>query len=176
MTRPVSTAITTAIALPVTSPGYLVQMGFSPILYASSRGTQTWNGQTWLPFGMKVSGLGSDGTIASTSGKLVFNDLDNVIGTLALGQSVGGTTVTVWAFYGDGALGASDPTEIFAGYGGDCAFDINAGTITFTLVQTNGRSTYIPRLYMTRENGFSFLPAPGTTIAWGNGKIVMQGE
>src|SRR5574340_31255 len=112
MTRPISTEVSTGTVGPVTLPGFLVEIDFaSAIFRASSRSAITWNGNVFVPFGMKVTGLGSDGK-SSSSGKIQFDDLDNALGTLILGETVGGANATVWMFYGDGStLGATDPTS-----------------------------------------------------------------
>lgn len=177
MTRPISTEVSTGTVGPVTLPGFLVEIDFaSAIFRASSRSAITWNGNVFVPFGMKVTGLGSDGK-SSSSGKIQFDDLDNALGTLILGETVGGANATVWMFYGDGStLGATDPTIIFAGYASDATFDINNGTLTIAFIQANGQTMYLPRQYMTREAGFNHLPPLGMSIAWGNNQIVLQAE
>lgn len=181
MTRPISTAVAAGIVPPITVPRYLVEIDFPSPFRASSGGIINWNGLVFVPFGMKVKGLGSDSTTSASTGSIVFNDLNNALGTLILGQTFGGAPITVWVYYGDPAgpgysLGLTDPTEIFSGYGGDAKFDINNGTIEVSMQQANGPGTYIPRFYLTRENGFSFLPAPGTVLTWGNGQVVLWGE
>lgn len=178
MTRPISTEVSTGITGPLTLPGFLVEIDFPDAIFrASSRSAITWNGNVWVPFGMKVTGLGSDGTNASSSGQIQFDDLDNALGTLILGETVGGANASVWMFYGDGAtLGASDPTVIFSGYASDATFDINNGTLTVAFVQANATTMYLPRQYITREAGFNHLPPLGQSIAWGNNVIVLQAE
>ena len=178
MTRPISTEVSTGITGPLTLPGFLVEIDFaSAIFRASSRSAITWNGNVWVPFGMKVTGLGSDGASSSSSGKIQFDDLDNALGTLILGETVGGANAKVWIFYGDGSsLGATDPTIIFAGFASDATFDINNGTLTVAFVQANATTMFLPRQYMTREAGFNFLPPLGMSIAWGNNQIVLQAE
>ena len=50
MARTLTPATQTAIGQPITTPGYLVYLGFSTALRFTSRGVSiNWNGYNWVP-------------------------------------------------------------------------------------------------------------------------------
>jgi len=165
MSRSLSTTLLTEIAGPVTTPAYFIEILFASPLHLCTRGPLAWNGTLWQDGDVQVDGLEHDGSKSSQTGALVIGNADLAIGALVLQEGVAERPINVWKFYGD-APEPEDAVQIFAGVGDDSAIDTEARTVTINLVLAGGRTLYAPRTYITRERGFSQLPAPGTLVPW----------
>ena len=170
--RALSDATQTAAAATVTQPGYLIEMLFDPPFRVSSRGAVSALGNDWIPWGVTFSGIGLGLQDITQSGAMVLNNAGTEISALALEQKFDDIAINVWAFYGD-ATNDDDPALVFAGVGG--AFAIGAdGKVTVQLSRRGARTLFSPRHYMTPQQGFSFLPAAGTKVNWGNEVFTFQ--
>jgi hypothetical protein len=149
----------------VTQPGYLIEMLFDPPFRVSTRGDISALGSNWKSWGVVLSGIGLGLQDIAQSGSMVLGNNGTEISALALGQKFDDIAINIWMFYGD-ATNDDDPVQVFAGVGG--AFTIGTdGKVTVQLARRGSRTLFSPRRYMTAQQGFSFLPAPGTKIAWG---------
>lgn len=175
MSRPLSSALLAAIGGDGTEPGYFVEILFDTPLHLCSRGTIAWSGTTWTGWDMRVDGLDVDGAQSSQSGTLVLGNADLSIGALVLGEGVSERTINIWKFYG-AAPDAADAVHVFAGVGDEAAIDPDAGVVQISLALAGGETLYAPRHYITPEQGFSILPAPGTVIPWGGENFVLRAE
>lgn len=176
MTRTVTAALTTEIGKSVVSPGYLIEIGFASPLRLSTRATIAWSGNTWTTWDARVQGLSTEGSGSTSGGSLTLWNGDYTISALVLGEGVANRSVKCWKFYGDSALTTSDPVQIFVGVVDDAEIDPTRGTVTLQLVQTNAAALFAPRFYVTPENGFNYLPAPGTVIDWDGERYVLDPE
>lgn len=176
MTRTVTAALTTEIGRDVVTPGYLVEIGFATPLRLSSRATLSWSGNTWTTWDVRVRGIAVEAQGSTSGGSLVLWNGDYTISALVLGEGVANRAVKIWVFYGDTALAASDPVQVFVGVADDASIDPTSGAVTLSLVQTNAAALFAPRFYVTPENGFSYLPAPGTVIDWDGERFVLDPE
>lgn len=172
--RTLSAATNTAVAGPVTAPGYFVEILFSSPLRISSRGTLAWSGNTWNAWDIRITGLAFDGTTSAQNGTLVLGNTDLSVGALILNQGIADRTINIWAFLGD-APATADPVQVFAGVG-DVVSPINpdAGTVTVTLQQYAAGVLFCPRRYITNENGFSVLPPAGTLVPFNGETFQIQ--
>lgn len=175
MSRTLTSALSTAIALPVTEPAYFVEIVFSTPVRLSTRGTITWSGQSWTSWDVRLAGLGQDGSSSTQTGGLTIGNTDLSISTLVLSEGVADRQVNIWKFYGD-TPAISDPVAIFSGVGDEAVIDADSGVVRITLRQQSGVTLYTPRLFCTKESGFSLLPAEGTVISWGNETIRLTSE
>lgn len=172
--RTLSAATNTAVAGPVTSPGYFVEILFTSPLRVSSRGTLTWSGNVWTGWDVRVSGLAFDGSASAQNGTLILGNTDLSVGSLVLNQGVADRAVNIWAFLGD-APATADPVQIFAGVGDAVtSIDPDKGTVTISLQQSAAGVLYCPRRYITRENGFSVLPPVGTLVPFNGETFQIQ--
>lgn len=165
MSRTLTSATTTEIGNPVTTPAYFVEILFSSPLRLSTRGTLPWNGNTWNARGITISGLGYDIGTSQQSGTLMIIDDEFDISTLVLREGVTGRGINVWKFYGSTPAPA-DPQQIFAGVGDASTLDAQRGTVSIALVQRGATELYSPRRFQTRAGGFSILPVTGRIIYW----------
>src|SRR5574343_79503 len=123
MSRTLTAALTTEIGRDVTSPGYLVELGFATPVRLSSRGTMTWYGNTWTTWDVRVRGLAVESNGSTASGSLTLWNGDYTISALVLGEGVANRAVSIWKFYGDSALTTSDPVSVFVGVADDATID-----------------------------------------------------
>lgn len=168
--RTLTGTTSSGVAANVTLPGYFVEIAWSSVGRYSSRGTLTWNAQTWTATDFRVAGLAADSGSSNITGTLTFNNADLNIGALILAQGVAGRSIKIWQFYGDSAPGASDPVLLFDGIG-DTSTITDNGRASISMQQAGAVTLYVPRAYMTRADGFNWLPADGQLVEW-NGERV----
>ena len=165
--RVLSAPASTSLALPVTTPGHLVEIGFTSPYRASSRGTITWNGGIFIAAGFTVSGLGT------AEVTLRFFDSDLTLTTIVLSEGIENRTVRLWGCAAE-APGYADVWPLFdgRGVGGDGA--TGNGALTIKAAGVARESPYIPRAYITKEAGFNWLPAAGKVITFGGEQFVLE--
>lgn len=161
--RTLSTPTQTEVDKTSTSPGYLVEIGFSTTVRISSRADVSWNGSTWLASDVQIEGIGSDGQ-GSQTGSLTLGNTDNVFGALVLNEGVAGRAIKIWAFY-EGAIAAADPVQVFSGWGDEA--EIGLTEVRISLVSESLQSLISPRRFINKASGFNHLPSAGTIINWG---------
>ena len=142
------------IAASVTAPGYLIELGFSPVRYFSTRGLQTWAAQTWV-----------SGSWLYSDGKLTVPEGDPALTKLILSQGTVGRSVRVWIFCGATATDANTQL-LFDGYA-DGATALT-DSIELPLFDTAAAFMFAPRKRIRADTGFSQLPHAGMKIKWGN--------
>lgn len=176
--RTLSGPTTTDIARTVTKPGYLFRMEFPPgILRFSSRGEVTWFGNTWREWDFEVDGLTFDGAQSELSGSVTLSDIGDQFFNIIMEWGVGDRVIDILKFYGDGpALGVTDTVHLFHGVGDEATLDTKNHTCTITLQQSETGVIFCPRRYITREQGYSVLPAEGTKIEWNNEIFILGVE
>ncbi len=162
--RTLSSAINTATAGTVTTPGYLVEIDFGTVLRLSSRGDQSWNGYTWTGGRIgKISGLQWDGK-GQQAGSIDLINSDLAMGALVLNEGVADRSVKIWKFYADSPA-TGDPVAVFDGVAD--AADIGPDKVSLALLSQNGRTLSAPRRFIGPGIGFNHLAPAGTKITWG---------
>ena len=164
MAKTLSTTLQAETAKRVTTPGYLVQIGFSTILYYSTRGTQTWNGLTWTGGRLGKVQVGGSGTV-----ELINTDL--LIGALVLNEGIADRPIRVWAFYGDNP-GINDVSEVFAGVGDSC--EVGDDRVRIKLVTENRNTMSSPRRFINAAAGFNRLLPAKSRVTWGEETYVIE--
>jgi hypothetical protein len=160
----------TGVAAAVTLPGYFVQIDFPTPWYRSTRGTLSWNGQSWVSFDAQIAGLATDGAGSALNGTLIIGNTDLAISTEILLYGISGRVIKIWKFYGDTAPALGDPVQIFEGIGDDADIPEN-GSVRVALIQSGATTLFCPRTYLTASAGFNWLPTPGKIVTW-NGETV----
>jgi hypothetical protein len=150
------------VSAPVTRPGYLIEIGFAPVRYFSTRGVQSWGGHTWVSSGWQFSGQ-----------QLILPGGDPAMTQLILSQGVVGRAVRVWLFYG--ATASDTNTEVtFVGVIDGAPSLIN--DVRLTLFDRAMAVMFAPRQRFRPELGFSVLPQKGLRIEWNNTVIVFKDQ
>lgn len=166
--RTISTPTSDASLALVTQPGVLVEIGFATPLRLSSRGTVEVLGNTWTAWSVRVSGLSFDPAKPAAGGSIVLGDHDQSISALVLGEGVAGLPVRVWRYFAE-AIDAADPVMVFSGLAGRSSGGADR-SVSIALVARENTTRYSPRRYMTRETGFSAIPAAGKKLTF-NGQL-----
>jgi len=168
VSRTLSTAIQNKIDDSVTDPYYLIQMGFSPILYYSTLYDMSVDGHTYdasrtAKVAFKTNANGT------TKGTITIDNADNAISTTVLGESPSGLSCVIYGTYGSNPATA-DLTQIFEGEM-DKAVD-SGNTVKIDIFST-GSEFISPGLVIAKPY-FNWLPPAGTIITSGTNTIVLE--
>lgn len=167
MTRAISVTLQTEVEKRITTPGCLIEILFpsGPARF-SSRGDLNVLGQDWAGWDVTVSGLTFQGVGGSGEITMLFGNADLSISSLVLGDGAVGRAVRVWCFYGDEPIDA-DTWLVFAGLIKSAKIP-SALRVSMTAAARAGSVLRLPRHYITKEDGFTLLPAKGATITFNN--------
>lgn len=167
--RTLTPAQTTAVSQTVTTPAYLVEIEFSVVLRLSTRGDQSWDGETWVGGRLgKISGLGWSGSGVG-AGSLDIINTDLAFSALVLNEGVADRKCKVWMFYGDNPV---DAQPVFDGVIDGA--DITPNHVKLTLVGENVKTMSSPRRYIGQGTGFNHLRPAGTRMTWGGQVYVLE--
>lgn len=162
MSRPVSSATSTAIGQTITRPLYLLDMGFNVPVRYSSREQVTWNSLIWQAASFKLSMSGQWSVE-------LFNE-SLVLGQTVLTQGTSGRSVCVYQLYGDGPTWAADDGEcLLDGEMGEAT--ITGSTVTIALKRSAPQRT--PRLYLNPPI-CNHIPPAGTQIRTASGTVILE--
>jgi len=157
MPRTLTGGIPTAIALPVTSPGYLVYIGFDTALRHSTRGTLTWNSQSW------TGGLGTSViAVSEQDATIELRNTDLSASALVLNTTLADKACQVYQLYG------SDAVLLFDGFLD--AAEIGERVKLTAKALTSARR--VPRQYITYPT-FKWMTPPGTAVKWGSQAVTL---
>lgn len=170
--RTLNSGMATQVASTYTDPGFLIaiQISASVTLRYSTRGQIDWNGSIYIPVGADPPSYQTN-TSGVQQGSLKFQNLTQSLITAILQYGIADKPVSIWAFDA-GALDAADPVLDFYGVGDSVQWDEKKMTIK--IVSQSSRVQFSPRLLISKENGFSQLPAPGMTFVWNNELYELQ--
>ena len=156
--RTLTAALEAAVGGSVTKPGFLVQIDWSTPARLSSRGTFTWNSQTWTSAAIDTSGVRVDNI--KVSGTLELGNADNQWGAMVLTYGIAGIPITVYGFDA-GAVAATDDVVLLASaVGGKAA--VGTDKVKVSLREATS-FVYTPRTYV-RYPDFTVLIPAGTTF------------
>jgi len=112
MSRTLNSTVTSAIAKDVTTPVYLIQMGWSTTLYAATWSTDiVWNGQTWSASGLEVTQLDETGGVL----EMPVGDSDNWL-ALILSEIPRNRSISIYEHHTDTTVSPqTDAVLIFTG-------------------------------------------------------------
>jgi len=163
MARTNSTNNTTNKALAVTTPVYLLELGYPTPLRLSSRQGITFDGNVFTAVSNMVVTLGERATAR------FFNQGFTYGATILAGGTVG-VTAKVWLYYGTSTTpGASDPDLYHDGFLGP--WEITKKFVDLTMVHNEMSSA--PKELVT-DRIFHHLPADGTEFTTNAGAFVLR--
>lgn len=150
--------IAAAIALPVTSPGYLVYLGFDTALRHSTRDTLSWGGFSWT--GMLGTSVPSVGEQQAT---IELQNSDLTASALVLNTTLADKSCQIYKLYnGDAVL-------LFDGFLDGCEIGDRVKLTAKAL--TSARR--VPSQYITYP-AFRWLTPPGTAVKWGAQTVTLS--
>jgi hypothetical protein len=161
MPRDLGSPLLTAIAAPVTAPGYLVAMTstYGEVLRYSTRGTLTYSGSTWVG-GAQVTRQ------SPTDWSLSLPNTDNAASALVLGDHLEQATVSVSAYLANAV--PPQAVLLFTGYVNQVVRVTTQHVEISLAAVTLGRS-WLPDVILAPPL-LRHMPPPGTTISW-HGKL-----
>lgn len=163
MSKVLAPSITSAAGQRVTTPGFLVEIGFAFPLRLSTRGDQSWAGAVWTGGRLGKVDAGEGG------GSLELLNSDLAMSALVLNEGLADRAVAVWAFYGDNPV---DAEPVFAGVAD--ASDIGAERVRVRLLPGGRATEHSPRRFINAASGFSTLAPTGTRVSWGGQTYVLE--
>lgn len=143
--RPLGANTQVAVDSTVTTPTYLVELGFDSVIRLSTRGEVNYDGELWLDASMDLS-LGASPSLQ------VFNE-QTQLGQIVLTEGTAGRSARVFQYY--------DDAEVILRFDGEMGESEIRERISIDMKHRPPNRT--PRDYVN-EPTFSHLPAPGTRI------------
>lgn len=177
MPRVPSPSLNTDLTASITSPGYLLYIGFTTPLRLSSRGNLTFQGNSFIEWGFDVRGL-TPSIESSGNGSITFHDPDESILAYIVSEGIEEKLIRLWVYSGDvaefSALDLYNPIELYNGYAAEA--QAQDGVVNISLRSVTKQSMYTPRVRMTRETGFTRLPVDGKEYEFGGEKWKAESE
>ena len=162
MPRSLTANNTTGVALAVTRPMWLMEIGFDTILRLASRGADiTYNSYTWTGAHFTVDLNRPLPTVSLFNDQLAYGDDFVTAGP--------GVPVTLIKLYGDEPFSTNDGDEWWIGVMGEGSLDKN---IQFSI--RPNRPTDAPKYRATWGMGFNHVPPEGTEILTDAGTFVIK--
>ena len=157
----------------IVRPVLLVEIHFSNILYLSSYKSLVWNDINWLKSDIDIRSFSfrKNGII---EGSLSIGNTGNSINYYVLNEGITNKVIKIFLSYFDEEGNLAEPFNIFHGIGDKSEITTLTTIISFTneFLDTS-RS---PRFRICKENGFNWLPKPGTKLTWNNQTIILYLE
>ncbi len=160
-------ALLAELALSVTRPGYLIELGYSTTLRLSTMGDISYGSYNWAAADAKLSGIGADGKGSNTA-RLALGNTDGAYGALVLNEGAADIACTIYACY---AGAPTDAVQLFAGVTDGA--DISEHTVTLTLSAQRNKTLYCPRVFISKPT-FNYLQPAGSKIVWGAETFVLE--
>lgn len=168
MSRSIDPLLQDEVERRITLPGFLVEIIFpgGPARF-SSRGDVNVLGNDWQGWDLEVTGLNFQGANSSNGITIALGNADQSIGVLLLAEGIAGRQVSVWKMYG------AEPTDdttimVFCGLALGSRIP-SQGRVVITAAPRAASVLRLPNRFITKETGFSILPARGA-------KITVNGE
>lgn len=148
----------------VTRPQYLVTLSFTTPIRRGTRGTLTFDSNSYTGADMQVA-FSADGL----SAQLKIFDEGYTISDALIAEGAAGIAVEILALYGD-SYSPGDEDVVFSGELGKSA--LRNGTVELDLVQPESR--FAPNIYISVNNGFNHLPPDGTELYTPDGVFILR--
>lgn len=168
MSRTLSATLATAVSKTATQPKYLVDLGFtSGTVYAATWDSNiSYGGNTYVASGIEVSRLDSAGATLEFP-----NGTADPWLSLILNDGTRGAAITIYLHYTDAtASPTTDAIALFTGIMDEA--DIDDDRIRVKVIAASEQKTFPPN--SIDQPTFTYLPASGTVIEWGNDKLVVN--
>lgn len=160
MARTLDAGTTTAVGQDITTPYFLVFMDFATPIYYSTRGTTSYDSNSYLAADLEIS-WGQRGPTLS-----IFNE-NTTFGQVVLADGTSGRQVIVYqTYYTD--PGNTTPIEIFNGEMGEAEIGDRV------VIKCRARAPHkTPRLFSVPPT-FNHVPKAGTKIETRNEVIILE--
>lgn len=169
--RSLTTDVITAISADGTAPRYLVKLGYSTVIYLSSRETVTWDGHTWSgSIGVDVESI-STAQGGGQTATIRLPNHDATYSALVLGDGIREISADIYMLYGDAPFATADGVHVFSGQI-DSVPSIG-DWVTMTLRSSGGAISHTPRIRLSAFIGED-MPVPGTRIQWAGDVLVLE--
>lgn len=164
-------ALSTELAKTVTTPLYLIQIGFTPVVRYSTRGDVSYNGQSWLDIGASVDRITAD-SVRGRVATITLSNHDDAVSALILAQGIREKTCQIWqAYSATSPIPTDQIIQVFNGYLVEVP---QVNTIVTLVANALPESvTLTPRFRITPPTA-NHLPPPGTKIAWNGETFVLE--
>lgn len=171
MARTLSTQTQSDIAQTVTTPRYLIELGFTTVVRLSTRGDVTYMGAGWVDSGAVVDGLNTTPG-GGKSLTLQLPNYDNAYTSLVLNFGIRDRSVKVYVLYSNDPFPADEDGELI--FEGRMDAVPSFGDVLTLDCQSDGnRTRNSPRTPLVLFLGAD-MPAPGTVITWNGGSLTLQ--
>lgn len=165
--KTLSGALSTALGYPVTQPGWLVSIEWPVVSRLSSRGTVSYDGQTWTAAEVDVGSVTLAGL--NVGGALRLGNADGAFGALMLSYGVAGVPITIIGY--DGAATASaDFVPLVVCRAGEADIDVDRCSIALRGPLAGRHS---PRARIGQPTFTHLLPA-GSTLSINNQSYMVE--
>lgn len=159
-----------AIAGPVLSPAYLVELTFSSTIRACTRELVEWNGQVWYAAGVQVGSINT-GQAGVQSVQVTMKNNAFSISTIVLAETASGKRVRIWKLFGEAPFTTDAAVLLFNGVIDDVPELMNV--VTFNCSTQNSRTLSIPNVTIGPPY-FNHLPRTGQLIHWSGETYELQ--
>jgi hypothetical protein len=150
-----------------TSPLIYVELGFNSPRYLTSGPTSTWDGRSWLEWGVAVSGLAATGA-AGRSGTLTLLNTGAEVSDVILTEGIKEKSVKIWAAWGHlTARTLTDVVPLFVGEMGAASIAPDLSGVTIRLSSKRFATSVTPRKQILAIDGFRHQPPQDQTFKIG---------
>lgn len=162
--KTVSTYTSAEIQKKITTPFYVVRLGFNTPLYLSTGDTVTIDGNTYTGTGFELA-KAKRGKGGRLTGSIKVHNQDLVMSAIILNEGVKNKSFTLYKVYGSGPFSASDLNLVAEGMMDGVPLIEDKAVITFI---SGTRFTYYSPRLMFQPPVFNHLIPSGVIIDWNN--------
>lgn len=155
---------TTEVAKAVTSPFFLLYLGFATPVYLSSRGTVTYLGDSWVQSLFDVLSVQYDDSGANVAAIRISRDYRDTI----LSEGFAEIDMGLYAVWGAAPSAGDDALELIRGYGDDVV--LGREFIDIRIVERDTSGPVSPRSHYEHQN----IQPAGQKITIGNTTITID--
>ena len=174
MSRTISAPQQAEIVKTVTTPVYLVELGFNTPLYYSSRQAVIYDGNTYIANKILPVKLTADSK-GILKGTVSISNIDLAIGAVALAETLQGKMCKVSTTHTTGASAPLADVEIILEGIVNGVTNISEKEVTLSINSINSSIMYTPRIYCA-PNLFNHAIPAGTIITWGDSTYELVGD
>lgn len=171
MSRTITPAQQAEVAKNITTPIYLVELGFNTPLYYSSRQQVLYGGNTFTED--KLTKVALKDTKGIMSARLHISNIDLNIGNTAIAETLQGKTCKVYIDYTIAGT-TSDAILLLDGIVNEIS-NINTKEVVLNATSISVNIAYSPRIYCAPPLFNHAVPA-GTLINWGGSVYEIKGD
>lgn len=141
-------------------------------LYYSDGQETVFGGNTYIVSGVKVDPMTWSGTGKQTGSITLMNDDMNIEIAIILSTGVADAPVKVWKTYRTGVGTYTTPVLMLDGFLDSS--EITPEEVRITILSSNSTTVFVPNRYFTKDEGFNFVPKPGSTVTVANDVFLFE--